>query len=45
MVFNQLLTITNMPIARFLTDLRRQGAAEDYHQLLVVSSILRPSTA
>ena len=34
-VFNQLLTITNMPIARFLTDLRRQGAAEDYHQLLV----------
>lgn len=37
LVFDQLLTITNMPIARFLTDLRRKGAAESYQQLLMDS--------
>lgn len=34
-VFNELLTITNMPIARFLGDLRRQGKVESYQELLV----------
>lgn len=41
-VFDRLLTITNMPIARFLGDLRRQGAAESYQQLLLES--FNPST-
>jgi radical SAM/Cys-rich protein len=36
-VFDQLLTITNMPIARFLSDLRRQGKAADYQRLLLES--------
>ena len=35
--FNQLFTITNMPIARFLSQLRREGQAEMYQQLLVES--------
>jgi radical SAM/Cys-rich protein len=34
-VFDQLLTITNMPIARFLADLRRQGRVASYRQLLL----------
>lgn len=33
--FNQLYTITNMPIKRFLDDLNRQGKFEDYMTLLV----------
>lgn len=33
-VFTRLLTITNMPIGRFLHDLRRDGRAESYDQLL-----------
>jgi radical SAM/Cys-rich protein len=33
-VFNHLLTITNMPISRFLTDLTRHGNFERYMQLL-----------
>ena len=33
--FNQLFTITNMPIKRFLHDLQRQGEYETYMQLLV----------
>lgn len=33
--FNRLFTITNMPIARFLTQLRREGQNEMYRQLLV----------
>jgi radical SAM/Cys-rich protein len=33
--FNQLFTITNMPIKRFLEDLNRQGKYEDYMTLLV----------
>lgn len=33
--FTRLLTITNMPIARYLADLRRQGEAEAYQSLLV----------
>ena len=33
--FNQLYTITNMPIKRFLEDLNRQGKFEDYMTLLV----------
>ena len=32
--FNQLYTITNMAIGRFLTDLERAGKAEEYQQLL-----------
>lgn len=32
--FNRLLTITNMPIGRFLNDLARDGKAEGYRQLL-----------
>ena len=35
--FNQLLTITNQPIARFAEDLRKQGAWDDYLELLVNS--------
>lgn len=37
LVFDALLTITNMPIARFLADLRRQGRADEYQQLLLDS--------
>ena len=33
--FDSLLTITNMPIARFLADLRRQGEAEAYQRRLL----------
>lgn len=36
-VFNQLFTITNMPIARFLSQLKREGQSEAYQQLLVES--------
>jgi len=36
-VFNQLFTITNQPIARFAEDLRRQGKWDEYLQLLVNS--------
>jgi len=32
--FTRLLTITNMPIGRFLHDLNRDGTAGDYHSLL-----------
>jgi radical SAM/Cys-rich protein len=32
--FNQLFTITNMPIARFAEQLRRQGKYDEYSQLL-----------
>ncbi len=35
--FNQLFTLTNMPIKRFLYDLRRKGRLEDYMTLLVNS--------
>lgn len=35
--FNQLYTITNMPIARFLSYLKRSGSLEDYMRLLVES--------
>jgi radical SAM/Cys-rich protein len=35
--FNQLFTITNMPIKRFLDDLRRSGKEERYLQKLVES--------
>lgn len=34
-VFNQLYAITNMPIARFTSYLKRKGAYEDYMQLLL----------
>ena len=37
LVFDELLTITNMPIARFLSDLRRSGDAERYERLLLES--------
>ncbi|MDZ4861925.1 MAG: arsenosugar biosynthesis radical SAM protein ArsS [Gemmatimonadota bacterium] len=33
--FNRLLTITNMPIKRFLHDLEREGKLEAYMQLLI----------
>ncbi len=33
--FNRLLTITNQPIARFAEDLRKQGAWDQYMELLV----------
>lgn len=33
--FNRLLTITNMPIKRFLFDLEREGKLEAYMQLLI----------
>src|SRR6266498_1045557 len=36
-VFNQLFTITNQPIARFAEDLRRQGKWDEYLELLVNS--------
>jgi radical SAM/Cys-rich protein len=36
-VFNQLYTITNQPIARFAQDLRRAGQWEQYMELLVQS--------
>jgi len=32
--FSRLLTITNMPMGRFLSDLQRDGQAEDYMHLL-----------
>jgi len=35
--FNQLFTITNMPIKRFLVDLKRAGKLEEYMNLLVQS--------
>ena len=35
--FNRLLTITNMPISRFLEDLRESGQLEAYYSLLVNS--------
>ncbi len=35
--FDRLFTITNMPIARFLTQLKREGKSASYHQLLVDS--------
>jgi radical SAM/Cys-rich protein len=35
--FSRLLTITNMPISRFLHALERDGQAEAYQQLLVDS--------
>ena len=34
-VFNRLFTITNMPIKRFLNDLKRQGLLQDYMDLLL----------
>jgi radical SAM/Cys-rich protein len=36
-VFNQLFTLTNQPIARFAEDLRRQGKWDDYMELLANS--------
>jgi radical SAM/Cys-rich protein len=36
-VFNRLLTITNMPIRRFLGDLRRKGKEEVYMEKLVAA--------
>ena len=36
-VFNQLYTITNQPIARFAEDLRKQGKSEEYMTLLANS--------
>jgi radical SAM/Cys-rich protein len=36
-VFNQLYTITNQPIARFAEDLRKQGKTEEYMALLANS--------
>src|SRR6185436_5663647 len=41
-VFNQLYTITNQPIARFAEDLREQGAWQEYLDLLANS--FNPST-
>jgi len=35
--FNRLLTITNMPISRFLDDLRESGQVDSYYTLLVNS--------
>lgn len=35
--FTRLYTITNMPIARFASDLKRQGKLAEYMQLLVTS--------
>lgn len=35
--FNHLLTVTNMPIHRFLEDLQRQGKVDDYMTVLVNS--------
>ncbi len=34
LLFNRLLTITNIPIGRFLHDLQREGRADAYQQLL-----------
>ena len=36
-VFDRLYTITNMPIARFLSQLKREGKSESYHELLIES--------
>lgn len=33
-VFNRLLALTNLPIGRFLHDLKREGQDQAYHQLL-----------
>ncbi|MBI2301251.1 MAG: arsenosugar biosynthesis radical SAM protein ArsS [Armatimonadetes bacterium] len=41
-VFNDLLTITNVPINRFRHQLQREGKLEDYYQLLEAS--FNPST-
>ncbi len=41
-VFNNLLTITNQPIARFAEDLRKQGKWDEYLELLANS--FNPST-
>jgi|SRR5579862_1114680 len=41
-IFNQLYTITNQPIARFAEDLRRQGKWDGYMQLL--SASFNPAT-
>ncbi|MCI0455821.1 MAG: arsenosugar biosynthesis radical SAM protein ArsS [Gemmataceae bacterium] len=42
-VFNQLFTITNMPISRFLDDLLRTGQLEPYMQRLI--DAFNPATA
>src|ERR1051326_1371548 len=41
-VFNNLFTITNQPIARFAEDLRRQGKTDEYMSLL--ASSFNPAT-
>ena len=41
-VFNRLLTITNLPIGRFLDDLKEQGKADEYMTLL--KSSFNPAT-
>ena len=41
-IFHQLFTITNQPVARFAEDLRRQGRMEEYMDLLINS--FNPST-
>jgi radical SAM/Cys-rich protein len=41
-VFNELLTITNMPIARFADDLARKGRTDEYMELLIQN--FNPST-
>ncbi len=41
-VFTRLFTITNLPIARFATELRQQGRWDDYMELL--STSFNPST-
>ena len=40
--FSRLITITNMPIGRFMGDLRRQKKADEYRQLL--RDAFNPST-
>jgi radical SAM/Cys-rich protein len=40
--FNNLFTITNMPIGRFLTDLQKNGESREYHHLL--DSSFNPET-
>jgi radical SAM/Cys-rich protein len=41
-VFNQLFTITNQPIARFAEDLRKQGRLDEYLELL--ANAFNPAT-
>jgi Protein of unknown function (DUF3641). len=41
-VFNKLLTITNLPIGRFASYLRRSKTLEEYMQLLI--SVFNPAT-